>query len=41
MALADVLTIAVIVTTILIAIRRIGLPEVRIITTLYDLLYSC
>jgi nitrate reductase gamma subunit len=36
MALADVLTIGVIVTTVFIAIRRIGLPEVRILTTLYD-----
>ena len=36
MALADVLTITVIVTTIFIAIRRIALPEVRIVTTLYD-----
>lgn len=36
MALADVLTIGVIVTTIFIAIRRIGLPEVRILTTFYD-----
>ena len=36
MALADVLTITVIVTTVFIAMRRIGLPEVRIVTTLYD-----
>lgn len=36
MGLADVLTITVICTTIFIAIRRIGLPEVRIVTTLYD-----
>ncbi len=36
MALADILTIAVMVTTIFIAIRRIGLPEVRILTTAYD-----
>jgi nitrate reductase gamma subunit len=36
MALADVLTITVVVTTIFIAIRRIALPEVRIVTTLYD-----
>ncbi len=36
MALADILTIGVIVTTVFIAIRRFGLPEVRIITTLYD-----
>lgn len=38
MALADVLTITVIVTTVCIALRRIGLPEVRIVTTLYDYL---
>ena len=38
MALADVLTITVIVTTVFIALRRIGLPEVRIVTTLYDYL---
>jgi nitrate reductase gamma subunit len=36
MGLADGLTIAVMVTAVLIAIRRIGLPEVRIVTTLYD-----
>ena len=36
MALADGLTIGVIICTVLIAIRRIGLPEVRILTTLYD-----
>jgi nitrate reductase gamma subunit len=36
MALADVLTIMVMATTVLIAIRRIALPEVRIVTTLYD-----
>lgn len=36
MGLADVLTIGVIVTGIFIAIRRLGLPEVRIVTTLYD-----
>ena len=35
-ALADVLTITVIVAVIFIAIRRLGLPEVRIVTTLYD-----
>ncbi len=36
MLLADALTITVIATTIFIAIRRIALPEVRIVTTLYD-----
>ncbi len=36
MALADILTIGVMVCTVIIAIRRIGLPEVRILTTLYD-----
>jgi nitrate reductase gamma subunit len=36
MALADTLTICVMVATVLIAIRRLGLPEVRILTTLYD-----
>ncbi len=36
MGLADILTIAAIVAGIFIAIRRIGLPEVRIVTTLYD-----
>lgn len=36
MAMADVLTIGVMVTAVMIAIRRIGLPEVRIVTTLYD-----
>jgi nitrate reductase gamma subunit len=36
MALADTLTICVMVCTVLIAIRRLGLPEVRILTTLYD-----
>ncbi len=36
MGLADALTIGVMVTVVLIAIRRIGLPEVRILTTLYD-----
>jgi len=36
MGLADVLAIGVICTTIFIAIRRLGLPEVRIITTPYD-----
>ncbi len=36
MGLADGLTIAVMVTIVFIAIRRIGLPEVRILTTLYD-----
>ena len=36
MGLADVLTIVVMVAAVAIAIRRIGLPEVRIVTTLYD-----
>lgn len=36
MALADILTITVMVTAVFIAVRRIGLPEVRIVTTLYD-----
>ena len=36
MGMADILTIAVMVTAVLIAIRRLGLPEVRIVTTLYD-----
>lgn len=36
MGMADLLTIGVMVTAVLIAIRRIGLPEVRIVTTLYD-----
>jgi nitrate reductase gamma subunit len=36
MALADVLTITVMVTAVFIAVRRIGLPEVRIVTTAYD-----
>jgi nitrate reductase gamma subunit len=36
MPLADILTIAAIIAGIFIAIRRIGLPEVRIVTTLYD-----
>jgi nitrate reductase gamma subunit len=36
MALADALTIAVMVGTVCIAIRRVGLPEVRILTTMYD-----
>jgi nitrate reductase gamma subunit len=36
MGLADILTIATIVAGVFIAIRRLGLPEVRIVTTLYD-----
>jgi nitrate reductase gamma subunit len=36
MGMADILTIAVMVTAVMIAIRRLGLPEVRIVTTLYD-----
>jgi nitrate reductase gamma subunit len=36
MGLADLLTIVVMVTAGAIAIRRIGLPEVRIVTTFYD-----
>jgi len=36
--LADVLTIAVIVALLFILLRRIALPEVRILTTAYDLL---
>lgn len=36
MGWADALTIAVLVCTVFIIIRRIALPEVRIITTLYD-----
>jgi nitrate reductase gamma subunit len=36
MGLADVLTIAVIVSVVCITIRRLALPEVRILTTLYD-----
>ncbi len=38
MGLADVLTIGVMITAICIAIRRLALPEVRIVTTFYDLL---
>ena len=38
MTLADALTIGVMCAVVFIAIRRIGLPEVRIITTLYDYL---
>lgn len=34
--LADILTWAVVVSAILFAIRRIALPEVRILTTVYD-----
>lgn len=37
-AAADLLTIAVIVSALLLAMRRIALPEVRIITTAYDYL---
>ena len=36
--LADILTIAVIVAVIFLTLRRIALPEVRLITTLYDYL---
>jgi nitrate reductase gamma subunit len=36
MALADVLTIGAMVAAVCIIIRRIALPEVRIVTTLYD-----
>jgi len=36
MELADILTVAVIVTVIMIAVRRFALPEVRILTTFYD-----
>jgi nitrate reductase gamma subunit len=36
MGLADLLTIGVMVAAVAIAIRRLGLPEVRIVTTLYD-----
>ena len=36
MGLADILTIGVLVGAVFIAIRRIGLPEVRILTTFYD-----
>ena len=36
MGLADVLTIGVMVTAVCIAIRRLALPEVRIVTTFYD-----
>jgi len=38
MGLADVLTIAVMITAVCIASRRLGLPEVRIVTTCYDFL---
>lgn len=38
MGLADALTIGVMCAVVFIAIRRIGLPEVRILTTLYDYL---
>jgi len=36
MPLADILTIGVMVTAVFIIIRRLGLPEVRIVTTCYD-----
>jgi len=36
MGLADVLTIGVMITAVCIAIRRLALPEVRIVTTFYD-----
>ncbi len=36
MALADILTLLTLAAAVMIAIRRIGLPEVRIVTTLYD-----
>jgi nitrate reductase gamma subunit len=36
MGLADILTIGVMLTTVFIVIRRLGLPEVRILTTCYD-----
>jgi nitrate reductase gamma subunit len=36
MGLADTLTIGVMVSAVCIAIRRIALPEVRIVTTFYD-----
>jgi nitrate reductase gamma subunit len=36
MTMADILTITTIVAGIFIIIRRIGLPEVRIVSTLYD-----
>ena len=36
MGLADVLTIAVLITVVMIAVRRFALPEVRILTTFYD-----
>ncbi len=36
MALADALTITVMACTVFIIIRRVALPEVRLITTLYD-----
>lgn len=37
MALADTLTIGVMVTAVIILVRRLVLPEVRILTTFYDL----
>jgi len=36
MGLADALTIGVMISAVFIIIRRLGLPEVRILTTLYD-----
>jgi len=36
MGLADALTIGVMITAVCIAIRRLALPEVRIVTTFYD-----
>jgi len=33
---ADILTWAVVVSAVLLALRRVGLPEVRILTTSYD-----
>lgn len=36
MAMADILTIVTMAAAVAIAIRRIGLPEVRIVTTIYD-----
>jgi nitrate reductase gamma subunit len=36
MALADILTIGVMISAVFIAVRRFALPEVRILTTFYD-----
>ncbi len=36
MSTADILTIATLAAAVMIAIRRLGLPEVRIVSTLYD-----